>query len=451
MRDYEDIVNLVEEENVKFIRLTFFDIFGEQKSLSIMPHELQRAFSEGVAFDGSSIAGFEDSMRSDLFLEPDPTTAILIPWRSMDGAAIRMFCDITRPDRSMYPRDSRYILKQAVKHAAEQGLEVHFGTEVEFYLFKRDEEGNPTRIPQDEAGYFDTTPKDGGENIRRDICNILLEMGIFPESSHHENGPGQHEVVFRYADPLSTADNTSTLKWVIQSVAAGSGCCADLSPKPLPGKAGSGMHFNISVDRIGSQAVRNGSDGGRPLNPGSDGGQPLNSGSDGGQPLNSGSDGGRPLNCSQEDEDVTNAFMAGIMRRINEITLFLNPSRGSYQRLGNNQAPGYVSWSQENRSQLIRIPAVRSSRRRFELRSPDPLTNPYLAFALVMEAGLEGVRDGLKLPEPVNVNLFTASPEVRQGLTRLPADFDEAVQYAKRSEFVRRLLPDGYLSAYSKR
>ena len=213
MRDSVDIVNLVEEENVKFIRLTVFDIFGEQKSLSIMPHELQRAFSEGVAFDGSSIAGFEDSMRSDLFLEPDPTTAILIPWRSMDGAAIRMFCDITRPDRSMYPRDSRYILKQAVKHAAEQGLEVHFGTEVEFYLFKRDEEGNPTRIPQDEAGYFDTTPKDGGENIRRDICNILLEMGIFPESSHHENGPGQHEVVFRYADPLSTADNTSTLQY----------------------------------------------------------------------------------------------------------------------------------------------------------------------------------------------------------------------------------------------
>ena len=421
MKDYDEIVNLVEEENVKFIRLAFFDIFGEQKNLAIMPHELKRAFEEGVAFDGSSIAGFEESIRSDLFLEPDPSTVTLIPWRSMDGAVIRMFCDITRPDRSMYPRDSRYLLKQAVKHAREQGLEVNFGTEVEFYIFRNDEEGNPTRIPLDMAGYFDTTPKDGGEDIRRDICNILLEMGIFPESSHHENGPGQYEVVFRYADPLTTADNTSTLKWVIQSVATSSGCWADLSPKPLPGKAGNGMHFNVSVNRLGEDKILNGTDG------------------------------GQPENCSGDERELMNSFMAGVMRRINDITLFLNPVRDSYQRLGNSEAPGYISWSEQNRSQLIRIPAVRTARRRFELRSPDPMTNPYLAYALVIEAGLEGVRDSLVLPPPVDVNLYTAAPEIRQDLTRLPSDFDEAVQYAKRSEFVRRLLPDGYLNAYSKR
>lgn len=411
MRDYDEIVNLVEEENVKFIRLAFFDIFGEQKNLAIMPHELRRAFEEGVAFDGSSIAGFEDSMRSDLFLEPDPSTVTLIPWRSMDGAVIRMFCDITRPDRSIYTRDTRYLLKQAVKHAEDMGIEVNIGTEVEFYIFRKDLDGNPVKIPHDTAGYFDTTPKDGGENIRRDICNILLEMGIFPESSHHENGPGQHEVVFRYADPLTTADNTVTLRWVIQSVAASTGCWADLSPKPLAGKSGNGMHFNISVRRKGQEEVQNGSDGGQPMN----------------------------------------SFMAGVMRRINDITLFLNPTRGSYQRLGNMQAPGYVSWSEQNRSQLIRIPAVRTSQRRFELRSPDPMTNPYLAYMLVIEAGLEGIRDGLELPPPMDVNLFTAPPDIRHGLTRLPADFDEAVQFAKRSEFVRRLLPDGYLKAYSKR
>lgn len=409
MRNYDEIMNLVEEENVKFVRLAFFDVYGEQKNLAIMPHELQRAFTEGVAFDGSSIAGFEDSMRSDLFLEPDPSTVTLIPWRSMDGAVIRMFCDITRPNRSMYARDSRYILKQAVKHAEQMGVEVNFGTEVEFYIFRKDEDGRPARIPHDEAGYFDTTPKDGGENIRRDICNILLEMGIYPESSHHENGPGQHEVVFRYADPLTTADNTSTLRWVIHNVAESSGCWADLSPKPLPGQAGNGMHFNISIAKKEEKAD------------------------------------------TEENEKLMKQFMAGVMRRINEITLFLNPTRNSYQRLGTMQAPGYVSWSEQNRSQLIRIPAVRSARRRFELRSPDPMTNPYLSYALVIEAGLEGIRDGLEIPAPVDVNLYTANPEIRQSLTRLPADFDEAVQFAGRSEFVRRLLPDGYLSAYSKR
>ena len=409
MREYDEIRNLVDDENVKFIRLAFFDIFGEQKNLAIMPHELKRAFEEGVAFDGSSIAGFEDSMRSDLFLEPDPSTVTLIPWRSMDGAVIRMFCDITRPDRSTYPRDCRCLLKQAVKHAEQMGVEVNFGTEVEFYIFRKDENGNLTKTPHDEAGYFDTTPKDHGENIRRDICNILLEMGIFPESSHHENGPGQHEVVFRYADPLTTADNTATLRWVIQNVAVSSGCWADLSAKPLPGKAGNGMHFNISVAQKGE------------------------------------------AQAAQENERLMKLFMAGVMRRINEITLFLNPTRNSYQRLGTMQAPGYVSWSEQNRSQLIRIPAVRSANRRFELRSPDPMTNPYLSYALVIEAGLEGIRDRLEIPAPVDVNLYTANPEIRQGLTRLPADFDEAVQFARRSEFVRRLLPDGFLSAYSKR
>ncbi len=415
MKTYDSICEMVREQNVKFIRLAFFDIFGTQKNIAIMPHELKRAFEEGIAIDGSAIAGFQDAARSDLFLEPDPETEAQIPWRSYDGGVIRMFCDITNPDGSIYERDSRYLLKQAVARAEEAGIRVHFGAEVEFYIFRLDEKGEATRIPHDNAGYFDIAPRDRGENLRRDICNFLLDMGIFPESSHHENGPGQHEVVFRYSDPLTTADNTSTLKWVVQSVALTENCYADFSPKPIPGQAGNGMHLNISVDRLEDAAEDSLVQGFR------------------------------------DDVELSNSFMAGILRYISAMTLFLNPVGASYDRLGKLQAPRYISWSEQNRSQLIRIPATRSGRRRFELRSPDPMANPYLAFALLIEAGLAGIREHMKLPEPVDEDLYLAGSAVTDQLEKLPETPYEAVQAAAESAWIREILPEGYLNVYADR
>ena len=400
MNSYEDVLEFVEEENVKFIRLAFFDVFGVQKNIAIMPDELKRAFTEGVSIDASSIAGFGAEVHSDLFLRPDPTTLSIVPWRPIDGRVAKMYCDIEYPDGTLFKRDSRWFLKQAVRQAEDKGFSINFGTEVEFYIFKLDDAGNKTMIPQDNASYMDIAPEDHGENIRRDISFALVDMGIRPEASHHEMGPGQNEVDFRYADPLTAADNASIFKWVVKSVAASDGVWADFRPKPLPNKPGNGMHINISVE-------------------------------------------------ARDGKDYTEAFMAGIMEHIREITLFLNPKRESYERLGDMKAPKYVSWSEQNRSQLIRIPATRSKLRRIELRSPDPMANPYLAFALLIYAGLDGIERGLKPMEPLDVNLFKADSTITDKLKRLPQSIDEAIAYAAGSDFVKELLPEGYLEAYS--
>ncbi len=401
MNSYEDILNFVEEENIKFIRLAFFDVFGKQKNIAIMPDELKRAFTEGITFDASSIDGFGSEVRSDLFLRPDPTTMSIVPWRPLDGRVAKMFCDIEYPDGRIYEKDPRYILKQAVRKAAEFGIRVNFGAEVEFYIFKRDENGDKTRIPQDDASYMDIAPADHGENIRRDISFALVDMGIRPEASHHEMGPGQNEVDFRYSDALTAADNTATFKWVVKSIANSDGVWADFSPKPLADQPGNGMHINFSVE-------------------------------------------------SQDGLDHSPAFMAGIMDHIREITLFLNPIRESYERLGEMKAPAYVSWSEQNRSQLIRIPATRSGIKRMELRSPDPMCNPYLAYALLIYAGLDGIERKLQPMQPLDINLFQASPEVIDTLKRLPQSFAEAVQLAESSEFVKRVLPEDYLRSYAE-
>ncbi len=399
MNSYEEILGFVEEENVKFIRLAFFDVYGVQKNIAIMPDELKRAFTEGVSFDASSISGFGEEERSDLFLRPDPTTMSIIPWRPIDGRVARMFCDIEYPNGKLFERDSRYILKKAVEKAREKGISVNFGAEVEFYIFKLDENGNKTYIPQDNAGYMDIAPEDNGENIRRDISFALVEMGIRPEASHHECGPGQNEVDFRYSDAMTAADNTSTFKWVVKSIANSDGFWADFSPKPLADQAGNGMHINISVD-------------------------------------------------AEDGQDHTDAFMAGILQHVQEMTLFLNPVRESYERLGDMKAPGYVSWSEQNRSQLIRIPASHSGRRRIELRSPDPMTNPYLAYALLIYAGLDGIEKQLKPAPALDINLFHAKPEVTEQLKRLPQSLDEAIQYAEGSDFIKAVLPENYLKSY---
>lgn len=390
----QEVIQYAREEKVKFVRLAFSDVYGRQKNVTIMASELERAFDSGIAFDASAVPGFGGEVRSDLFLHPDPATLAEQPWRPENGRLVRMFCDIRCPDGSPFEADCRHILRRAVRDAEAAGCSFAFGSELEFYLFRLDENGEPTRIPYDRAGYMDIAPEDRGENIRREICLTLEQMGIRPESSHHEEGPSQNEIDFRYSEPLSAADNSLTFLSVVRSVAAANGLCADFSPKPLPEHPGSGLHINLSV--------RGGAEGAEPLN----------------------------------------YVIAGILEHIGALTLFLNPCEDSYLRLGGRKAPRYISWSSENRSQLIRIPAAQGEFRRAELRSADPTANPYLAFALLIRAGLDGIERRLTLPEPADFNLYTAPPEVLSRYKRLPASLAEAAAAAQASTEVARWLPE---------
>ena len=387
----EEVMQYIQEEDVKFIRLAFCDVRGCQKTISIMPHELERAFKYGIAIDGAAIAGFGDEVHSDLFLHPDPATITVLPWRPEHGRVVRMFCSVTHLDGTPFVHDTRRILKQAIADAARAGYTFFFGSELEFYLFRLDEQGEPTNLPYDRAGYMDVAPEDKCENVRREICLTLEQMGILPESSHHEEGPGQNEVDFRYSDALNAADNAVTFRTVVKTIAARNGLYADFSPKPLQEAPGRGVHINITV--------------------------------------------------KSGEEFVMQRAMGGILKHIGDMTLFLNPTDRSYQRLGSNRAPKYISWSSDNRSQLIRVPAAEGEYRRFELRSPDCTANPYLAFALLIWAGLDGILNNIPLPEKSNVNLFTASPKELWGLEMLPLTRSNAAKVTLSSDFIRTHLP----------
>ena len=391
----EDVYEYVEQEDVKFIRLAFCDVTGKQKNISIMPEELGRAFSDGISFDASAIAGFGGPVGSDLFLHPIASTLNILPWRPSRGKVVKMFCTITHPDGTPFAMDTRSILKRAIDDAAALGYQISFGSEFEFYLFKTDESGNPTAEPFDQAGYMDVAPEDKGENVRREICLNLLDMGIQPESSHHEEGPGQNEIDFRYSDAITAADNALLFTSVVKAVAVSNGLYADFSPKPIPEQAGNGLHINISVRQ-------------------------------------------------DNGEQVSQYFMAGILAHIREMTAYLNPTESAYRRLGERKAPRFVTWSPGNRSQLIRIPAAQGEYKRMELRSPDPTVNPHLAYALVIYAGLDGVRRKLLPPEPMNVNLYTADRSITAGLETLPGSLKEAKDIASESDFVRSVLPEGF-------
>ena len=398
----QEVCEYVEQEDVRFIRLAFCDVFGKQKNIAILPTELERAFRHGIAIDASAIAGFGGEVRSDLFLHPDPATLSSLPWRGENGKVVRMFCGVSHPDGTVLETDSRALLRRAVERAEASGISFSFGTEMEFYLFKTDEDGEPTKIPFDRAGYMDIAPKDKGENVRREICLTLSQMGIQPECSHHEEGPGQNEIDFRYADPLTAADNALTFRAVVEAIVARNGLTADFSPKPLPDEAGNGMHINLSVD-------------------------------------------------SRDGRELLPQVIAGIMAHIREITAFLNPTDNSYLRLGSRKAPGYISWSSENRSQLIRIPAAPGLHPRAELRSADPGVNPYLAFALLIHAGLDGIEAKLTLPPSADLNLFTAPEEVLRGFERLPASLHAANTLARESAFVRQFVSEAIIAAYCDR
>jgi glutamine synthetase len=402
----KEVLQFVKENDVKFIRLAFCDLLGVQKNISIMPQELDRAFENGISFDASAISGFMNVEKSDLFLYPDPATLHILPWRPQQGSVVRFFCDIKHPDKSDYEGDTRNILKRAVKRAGDMGYVCKIGAECEFYLFKEDEKGNPTDIPYDEGGYLDIAPLDKCENVRREICLTLEQMGIMPETSHHEEGPGQNEIDFKYSDALTAADNLITFKSVVKVIAARNGLFASFMPKPIKDKSGSGLHINLSLSKNGVNIFKN------------------------------------------ENDTSAKSFIAGILDKIVEITAFANPITNSYARFGGFKAPKYVAWSHQNRSQLIRIPAATDEYSRMELRSPDPVSNPYTTFALLLNAGLDGIEKNLELSEPVDFNIYTLSNNELCSLKFLPENLKEALDILSQSDFARNILKEEMINKY---
>lgn len=403
-----EVLEFVKENDVKFIRLAFCDLLGVQKNMSIMPEELPSAFENGVLFDAHAIKGFRDVTKSDLLLFPDPATLMVLPWRPGPGRVIRLYCDIRNPDKSVFQGDSRYLLKRVIERCDQMGYVCKIGAECEFYLFKTDENGDPTKETLDNGGYLDISPLDKGENIRREICLSLEEMGIKPETSHHEQGPGQNEITFKFSDVLEAADNLLTFKSTVKAVAARNGLFASFMPKPMLNKSGSGLHVNMSLYQNGFNIFRN--DG--------------------------------------KHSKIAESFIAGILEKTPDMTLFLNPIANSYERLGKDEAPKYVSWSHQNRSQLVRIPAAIKEKVRMELRSPDPSINPYLGFALILSAGLDGIDNELSLPSAIDLDLYKADESIIRNLVILPDTLDKAIELAKNSNFIRNVIKDELLLKY---
>ncbi|MDY4573660.1 MAG: glutamine synthetase family protein [Intestinibacter sp.] len=409
--DYKtsEVLEFIEENDIKFIRLAFCDIFGEQKNITIMPSELKRAFDEGISFDASAVTGFMNVEESDLLLFPEANTMYLLPWRPQHGRVVRFFCNIKHPDGRCFEGDCRNILKEVIKESRLKGFSTKIGCESEFYLFEQDEFGNPTMKPYDRGTYCDIYPNDRCENIRRDICLSLEEMGIMPISSHHEQGPGQNEIDYQYSDALSAADNLISFRSLVKTKACENGLFASFMPRPLNTECGNGLHINLSLYKDGKNVFQN---------------------------------------QNSSDYEYAKKFIAGILNRIEEVTLFLNSSTNSYSRFGKDKAPKYITWSKENRSQLVRIPASKGDRCRMELRSPDSSCNPYIVFALLIKAGMEGIENNLELCKPHNINLFDAEEEKLQGVKKLPVNLIEAIEIAKDSEFVKSVLPQKTIDNY---
>ena len=398
--DLEDIKQLLAEYEIKFIRLAFCDISGRQKNIAVMADELEHAVTHGVSFDASAIKGFLNINESDLLLFPDLSTFSVLPWRPADRAVARFYCFITYPDRRPFDGDGRRLLADIEKKSGGAGYSFLVGPECEFYLFETDEKGSPTLNPFDEAGYFDMAPLDRGENVRREICFALEDMGIKPERSHHEHGPGQNEIDFRCSSPLKAADDLMTFKTAVKAIAQQHGLFASFLPKPLENESGSGLHINLSLYE----------------------------------------DNG---NLFERQDPRAMSFMAGILGKMKEMTAFANPLVSSYERFGQFEAPSAVSWSRQNRSTLVRIPYAEGYDCRMEVRSPDPAANPYLLISLLISAGLAGIADGL-----------TAGPESSGDMLsfplseKLPASLAEALEETRRSSFIRQVIPERIVNGY---
>ncbi len=410
----EKIMEIVKEKDVRFIRLQFTDIFGTPKNVAITVSQLERALQNQCMFDGSSIEGFVRIDESDMYLHPDLDTFVLYPWHKHRGGIARIICDVFKPDGAPFEGDPRYILKRSLAEAQEMGFTFNVGPECEFFLFNNDEYGHPTTQTYDTAGYFDLGPVDVGESVRRDICLNLEEMGFEIEASHHECATAQHEIDFKYSEALHSADNIVTFKMAVKSIAFSHGMSATFMPKPIFGIAGSGMHINMSLMKDGKNAF-----------------------------------------CDPESKDglsaIAHSFIAGVMRHIKGICALTNPLVNSYKRLVPGfEAPCYIAWTSANRSALIRVPTARGNGTRIELRNPDPSCNPYLTFALLLSAGLEGIRETLAPPAPVQTNIYDLSKkELDQlGIESLPDSLQAAVGEMKRDPFVRRVLGDHVYNKY---
>lgn len=401
----EDIQNLVKEHDVRYIRLQFTDILGTIKNVEIPVSQLDKALDNKMMFDGSSIEGFVRIEESDMYLVPDLDTWVVFPWITGKGKVARLICDINRPDGSPFEGDPRNNLKRVLKEMEELGFtSFNLGPEPEFFLFKLDEKGEPTLELNDHGGYFDLAPMDLGENCRRDIVLELEEMGFEIEASHHEVAPGQHEIDFKYANAVEACDNIQTFKLVVKTIARKHGLHATFMPKPLFGVNGSGMHFNLSLFKGKENAFFD-------------------------------------ENADLQLSETAMQFMAGVLKHVQGFTAITNPTVNSYKRLvPGYEAPVYVAWSGQNRSPLIRIPSSRGLSTRIEVRSVDPAANPYLAMAVILQAGLDGIKNKMTPPPAVDRNIYVMDEKEREevGIKNLPGTLQAALKELSKNETVRQ-------------
>lgn len=414
--DKEFILKKAAEENVQFIRLQFTDILGVLKNISITLDQLEKALDGELMFDGSSIEGFVRIEESDMYLKPDPNTFLILPWQSQtsDAKTARLICDIYNPSDEPFEGSPRYVLQKALQEAEEMGYKMYVGPEPEFFLFHLDENGLPTLVTHDKAGYFDLPPVDKGEEARRDMVETLQKMGFEIEASHHEVAPGQHEIDFKYKDALTTADSIVTFRIAVRTVAQKHGLHATFMPKPIYGVAGSGMHLHVSLFKDEANVF---------------------------------------YDEMAEDglSTVCRSFIAGVLKHARAISAITSPTVNSYKRLvPGYEAPVYLAWSYRNRSPLIRIPARRGIGTRIEMRSPDPTCNPYLGLAVILKAGLQGIREGLQPPEPVEKNIYEMDLATRKmnGIESLPENLYEAIDELNKDKLIQEALGEHVYSRF---
>lgn len=410
----EGVLKKADELNVRFVRLQFTDILGVTKNVAIPVEQLPKALDGQLMFDGSSIEGFVRIEESDMYLRPDPATFAIFPWKPKEGTTARLICDIYNSDGTPFDGCPRCVLKRLMDEAAEQGFVMNAGPEAEFFLFQRDPEGRATTKTHDQGSYFDLGPLDLGEEARRDMVLTLEKMGFEVEASHHEVAPGQHEIDFRYGDAVSTADNIATFRFVVRTVAALHGLHATFMPKPLFGVNGSGMHIHQSLFKGEENAFF---------------------------------DPEAPYQLS----DTAMFYLGGLLHHARAFTAICNPLVNSYKRLvPGYEAPVYIAWSERNRSPLVRIPARRGIGTRLELRSPDPSCNPYLAMAVTLAAGLNGIRNKIHPPLPVNRNVYrmTLAERAELGIHSLPGSLEEAVAELMQDEVIQAALGDHVLNHF---
>ena len=401
------IRSLIKEKNVRFIVLQIADILGSAKSTTLPVNQIDKVLNNEIMFDGSSIDGFTRIEESDMYLYPDLSTFSLLPWPTLNGYTVaRMICDVYTPDGKPFEGDPRYVLKRAIKKAEEMGYTFNVGPEPEFYIFKKDEKGDPVFESKDKAGYFDMAPMDKGESVREAITVALENLGFEVEAAHHECGPGQHEIDFKYADALRTADNIMTFKYVVKKIADDLGLFATFMPKPVAGIAGSGMHLNMSLFKDGENIFYD-------------------------------------EHKENKLSDEALYFIGGILKHARGLAAITNPIVNSYKRLVSGfEAPVNIAWSEKNRSPLIRIPAKRGASTRIELRNPDPSCNPYLALAVTLTAGLDGIINRIEPPEPINRNIYEmCAEEIKENhIEALPKNIYEAIMELSNDELIKEAL-----------